>query len=167
MYILSRSSSPSCLVSSRLVSFLSIFFIPRPLARQYVFKIGLDKNPSVSVSDDVSYIIESSIVAIPRVSVSRGSNEAERKRRPLLLSSPRDRSDFSHPSFRAIRSGSANAIACTIFQYLFAPIVFSSPPLILSIFSLFTDRSDREIRYIQTTESPIEERGFQSDRSIA
>lgn len=167
MYILSRSSSSpsSCLVTSRLVSFLSIFFNPRPLARRCVFKIGLDENPSASVSDDVyriSYNRPSSrFLPFP---FSRGSSKAERKRRPFSLA--RDRPDFSHPSRparsdRAIRKRDPPySNICFRSDRFF----FSSPTPLPSHssydFFVSTDGSDRETRYItRMTESPVEERG--------
>lgn len=145
MYILSRSSSSpsSCLVTSRLVSFLSIFFNPRPLARRCVFKIGLDENPSASVSDDVyriSYNRPSSrFLPFP---FSRGSSKAERKRRPFSLA--RDRPDFSHPSRparsdRAIRKRDPLAPYSNIC-FRSDRFFFSSPtpsPLIRPTISLF------------------------------
>lgn len=165
MYILSRSSSSpsSCLVSSRLVSFLSIFFNPRPLARRCVFKIGLDENPSESYP--TTYIVYRTIVHRRDSFRFRFQEDpAKRKERedpPLLLAIDQ----ISHTPHvpRDPIGQSANAIH-HIPIFVFAPIVFSSlpPPPSHSSYDFFvsTDGSDRETRYItRMTESPVEERG--------
>lgn len=145
MYILSRSSSSpsSCLVSSRLVSFLSIFFNPRPLARRCVFKIGLDENPSESYP--TTYIVYRTIVHRRDSSRFRFQEDpAKRKERedPSLLLAIDQISHTPHVPRDPIGQ-SANAIRLHhIPIFVFAPIVFSSlppplSPLIRPTISLF------------------------------
>lgn len=154
MYILSRSFSPSCLVSSRLVSF-HFSIPPHPLARQCVSKsVSMRIRPSTY---HISYNRPSSrFLAFPFQ-----EDPTKRKEREDLSCS---RVCAIDQIFHTPRPARFDRVPQTrelapIFQYLFVPIVFSSPspsPSLspLSFFLCFIlcfhhDRSDREIRCIR------------------
>lgn len=71
-----------------------------------------------------------------RFRFNRIQQNGKRRERPLP-SLYRSTKFLRHPSSRAIRSSSPNAIVCAIFQYLFARFFFLPLPFFLSTFSLF------------------------------
>lgn len=137
MYILSRSFSPSCLVSSRLVSF-HFSIPPYPLARQCVSKsVSMRIRPSTY---HISYNRPSSrFLAFPFQ-----KDPTKRKEREDLSCS---RVYAIDQIFHTPRPARFDRVPQTrelapIFQYLFVPIVFSSPspsplPLPTLILSMF------------------------------
>lgn len=142
-------------VSSRLVSSRLVFlhFSIHPLR----LKIGLEANPSVDGFR--RRMIQSSINAIPRVSVSTGSNKTEREEKDLSRVST-DRPNFSDTP-RPARFDRAPRTRSFAPYFNICSLVFFSPPSILSFYVFFVStgrRSDREIR-CTTTKSPVEERG--------
>lgn len=102
-------------------------------------------------------MIQSSVNAIPRVSVSTESNKAEREEKDLSRVSA-DRPDFSDTA-RFDRAPQTRSFAP--YSNICSLVFFFSPShsFFLRFLTFSTDRrSDREIRYT-TTESPVEERG--------
>lgn len=153
----------SRLVSSRFSPFFSTL-VPWP-ADAFSKSVSMRIRPN-PIRRRISYIVQSSIVAIPPVSVFKRIQQSGKKEKTLLSCSRSTR--FLTPlTSRAIRSGNPQTrSACTIFQYLFSLrsffLLFPHPLPSHSSYDFFvsTDGSDRETRYItRTTESPVEERG--------
>ena len=126
----------SRLVSSRFSPFFSTL-VPWP-ADAFSKSVSMRIRPN-PIRRRISYIVQSSIVAIPPVSVFKRIQQSGKKEKTLLSCSRSTR--FLTPlTSRAIRSGNPQTRS-TIFQYLFSLrsffLLFPHPPLIRPTISLF------------------------------